>query len=95
MVVRRLHAAKAGDLNAALEGHLAPDMGSGTIDTVIDEVIPDDLQPDRFERRLDSMRDEETPAIRKATEDVEDADPSPDATDDGTAVATDGGESDE
>ena len=95
MVVRRLHAAKAGDLNAALEGHLAPDMGSGTIDTVIDEVIPDDLQPDRFERRLDSMRDEETPTIRKATEDVEEIDPSPDATDDGAAVATDGGESDE
>lgn len=102
MVVRRLHSTKAEELNAALEGHLLPDLGSGTIDDTIDDVVPDDLQPDRFERRLkqaqsDGEADSMVDMTDDAAEDMDDTQPSPDTADSAdTPVATDGGaESDE
>jgi hypothetical protein len=71
MVVRRLHAAKAEELNAALEGHLLPDLGAGTIDETIDEVVPKDLRPDRFDRRLEDLRgDEDDATIADAADEV-------------------------
>jgi len=50
MIVRRLDHRRTKEQNAALEGHLAP--GGSTTDEIIDDVIPDDYLPDRFEERL-------------------------------------------
>ncbi|WP_435363548.1 hypothetical protein [Haloarchaeobius sp. DYHT-AS-18] len=96
MVVRRLHSTKAEELNAALEGHLVPDLGAGTIDGVIDDIIPDDLQPERFERRLKQAQGEDgDTTIGDAIADVENEldGPTPESTSGSeTPVATDGGE---
>lgn len=100
MVARRMHSTKAEELNAALEGHLLPDLGSGTIDNVIDDVVPEDLQPDRFERRLEHARGGEDDTIADvaddATESTDETPPTPDGADgQETPVATDGGDTNE
>ncbi|UVE50783.1 hypothetical protein KU306_02520 [Haloferax larsenii] len=47
-IVRILDRQRAAAQNAALEGHLAPNMGGQTIDEVIAETLPEDLLPDRL-----------------------------------------------
>lgn len=104
VIIRRLHAAKAEDLNAALAGHLTPDMGGSSIDSIVDEVMPEDIQPEVFRDRVgrDAPGDDDAESIVEDVKDEHFGDDDgvtdlPDTTTDASndAVATDGGNTNE
>jgi hypothetical protein len=101
ILIRRLHSRKAEDLNAALAGHLTPDMGGSSVDEVVDEVIPDEIQPEVFRERVgrDAPGGDDAESIVDEVEtehfgDDEGVSDLPDTTSNGSQPAvTDGGES--
>ena len=102
IIVRMLQSRKAESLNAALEGHLAPDLGGSTIDTIIDDVMPEDIQPESFRKQLERAKEEVGESAESLVDEIEtenfdedapEVSDLPDTTDNGSQPAMpDGGE---
>lgn len=101
IILREVVSSRLAEIEAAIEGHTAPNIGGRTIDDSIDDNVPEDLQPDNVRAMLKRARetddgDEPEELLDELGDDVtstEKVSDLPATTDNGAeAVATDGGE---
>lgn len=92
MVVRKLDFKRTESQNAILEGHVTPSAGDDSVSDVVDDVIPEEIRPDRVQGASDDAGG--APDPDEIADDLED-DLDLDAGGSPTAAATDGGEIDE
>ncbi|WP_435364536.1 hypothetical protein [Haloarchaeobius sp. DYHT-AS-18] len=55
ILVRKLDQKRLDAQNKALSGHLAPSMGDGTVDELLNNMLPEDILPDRFQARVEDI----------------------------------------
>jgi hypothetical protein len=103
IIIRETVSHRLAEIEAAIEGHTAPELGGRTINESIDDNVPDELQPENVKSMLQragasDAGDEPNELLDELADDVTSTDGVDEVTDlpattesGGDAVATDGG----